>query len=55
MRRVILLLTVAALVVAIMAVSAVPASAGLNGTVQCSVHSTLECTDAQLGLGGNIT
>jgi hypothetical protein len=52
MRRIILLLTATAM----LAVSAAPASAAsLNGTVQCSVHSTLECTDAQLGLGGNIT
>ena len=55
MKRMILLLTVAMVMAAMMVASAVPAFAGVTGTVQCTVHSTLECTDAQLGLGGNIT
>ena len=52
MRRIILLLMVAAIMAVL---SAAPAFAGVNGTVGCTVHSTLECTDAQLDLGGNIT
>ncbi len=52
MRRIIVLLTVVAIMTVL---AAAPAFAGVNGTVQCTVHSTLECTDAQLGFGGDIT